>query len=255
MGETDPRSYKQTWGLMIPYLIWIMFDPAPEKGGRPQEWARRLFIWKYFARKCSIITFTITVKYEELMSEYYPCSIVKVRQTTCSLLIETDSRKQIYLVTGRTCLGTIHTGSSACESTNHHNGPMLTHRGAFATFATEGTGFSEHFPGISPHLLTLGTIRLAASLTPDSNFKMPFYREIMMAHGVSSVSKRSCSKILSKGPGTAITIVIGGAAESLSAHPGTADLTLKKRFGFIKMAIRAGADLVPVFSFGENDVS
>jgi 2-acylglycerol O-acyltransferase 2 len=76
-----------------------------------------------------------------------------------------------------------------------------------------------------------------------------------MLHGVASVSKPSCANILSRGPGTAITIVIGGAAESLSAHPGTADLTLKKRFGFIKMAIREGADLVPVFSFGENDVS
>lgn len=77
----------------------------------------------------------------------------------------------------------------------------------------------------------------------------------MLLHGVCSVSKTSCFNILSQGPGSAITIVVGGAAESLSAHPGTADLTLKKRFGFIKMAIRAGADLVPVFSFGENDVS
>jgi 2-acylglycerol O-acyltransferase 2 len=76
-----------------------------------------------------------------------------------------------------------------------------------------------------------------------------------MMHGVCSVSKRSCANILSHGPGHAITIVVGGAAESLSAHPGTADLTLRKRFGFIKMAIREGADLVPVFSFGENDVS
>lgn len=56
------------------------------------------------------------------------------------------------------------------------------------------------------------------------------------------------------GPGSALTIVVGGAAESLSAHPGTADLTLKRRMGFIKLAIRQGADLVPVFSFGENDV-
>lgn len=51
-----------------------------------------------------------------------------------------------------------------------------------------------------------------------------------------------------------MTIVVGGAAESLSARPGTADLTLKRRLGFIKLAIREGADLVPVFSFGENDV-
>ncbi|KLT45344.1 DAGAT-domain-containing protein [Cutaneotrichosporon oleaginosum] len=115
--------------------------------------------------------------------------------------------------------------------------------GAVATFATEYTGFSENYPGIKSHLLTL-----------DSNFGIPFYRELLMFQGICSVSKRSCRNILRKGPGNAITIVVGGAAESLAAHPGTQDLTLKKRFGFIKVAIREGAQLVPVFSFGENDV-
>lgn len=56
------------------------------------------------------------------------------------------------------------------------------------------------------------------------------------------------------GPGNAITIVVGGAAESLAAVPGTADLTLKRRMGFLRLALTQGADLVPVFSFGENDV-
>jgi len=51
-----------------------------------------------------------------------------------------------------------------------------------------------------------------------------------MAMGICSVSKGSCSHILSSGPGSAITIVVGGAAESLAAHPGTADLTLRKRY-------------------------
>lgn len=112
-------------------------------------------------------------------------------------------------------------------------------RGALATFATEGacrcygktfekkglaeeksaTGFSEAFPGIEPHLLTL-----------SSNFKSPLYRDILLALGICSVSRESCSNILKGGPGSAIAIVIGGAAESLSAHPGTADLTLKRRF-------------------------
>ncbi|KAJ3483665.1 hypothetical protein NLI96_g6164 [Meripilus lineatus] len=136
--------------------------------------------------------------------------------------------------------------------------------GAICTFATEsscprkltfsriipthlestGTGFSNQFPGIVPHLLTL-----------TSNFQIPFYREVILALGICSVSKQSCSNILKGGPGQSITIVVGGAAESLSARPGTADLTLRKRLGFIKVAIQHGADLVPVFSFGENDVS
>ncbi|KAF9497753.1 DAGAT-domain-containing protein [Pleurotus eryngii] len=115
--------------------------------------------------------------------------------------------------------------------------------GAFATFATEATGFSKAFPGIKPHLLTLA-----------SNFKMPIYRDILLALGICSVSKQSCSNILKSGPGSAITIIVGGAAESLSARPGTADLTLRRRLGFIKIAIQRGADLVPVFSFGENDI-
>ncbi|EAU90640.2 diacylglycerol O-acyltransferase [Coprinopsis cinerea okayama7 len=115
--------------------------------------------------------------------------------------------------------------------------------GAVAAFATQSTGFAEAFPGIYPRLLTLAT-----------NFQMPFYRDILLALGICSVSRTSCSNILKSGPGSAITIVVGGAAESLSAHPGTADLTLRKRLGFIKVAIQHGADLVPVFSFGENDI-
>ncbi|KLO19104.1 diacylglycerol-acyltransferase [Schizopora paradoxa] len=115
--------------------------------------------------------------------------------------------------------------------------------GALATFATESTGFSAAFPGIKPHLLTLA-----------SNFRMPFYRDIILMMGVCSVSRNSCSNILKQGKGSSICIVVGGAAESLAAHPGTADLTLRKRLGFIKLAIQHGADLVPVFSFGENDI-
>lgn len=80
------------------------------------------------------------------------------------------------------------------------------------------TGFSKAFPGIVPHLLTLA-----------SNFRVPFYRDIILAMGICSVSRESCSNILKGGPGQSITIVVGGAAESLSAHPGTADLTLRKR--------------------------
>lgn len=78
---------------------------------------------------------------------------------------------------------------------------------------------------------------------------------MVLLHGVASVAKKSCSNILRLGKGNSIAIVVGGAAESLAAHPGTNDLTLKKRFGFVKIAIREGASLVPVFSFGENDVS
>ena len=54
--------------------------------------------------------------------------------------------------------------------------------------------------------------------------------------------------------GRGITIVVGGARESLDALPYSLRLILKRRKGFVKMAIRTGADLVPVLAFGENDL-
>jgi 2-acylglycerol O-acyltransferase 2 len=54
--------------------------------------------------------------------------------------------------------------------------------------------------------------------------------------------------------GISVAVVVGGAQEALDARPGTADLTLGRRLGFIRLAIENGASLIPVFSFGENDV-
>jgi 2-acylglycerol O-acyltransferase 2 len=60
--------------------------------------------------------------------------------------------------------------------------------GAFAAFATESRGFKQLFPGITNTLLTL-----------DSNFRVPIYRDYVLAMGLASVSKESCENILSKG--------------------------------------------------------
>uniref|UniRef100_A0A0N4XRB1 diacylglycerol O-acyltransferase n=1 Tax=Nippostrongylus brasiliensis TaxID=27835 RepID=A0A0N4XRB1_NIPBR len=46
----------------------------------------------------------------------------------------------------------------------------------------------------------------------------------------------------------------GGAEEALNAHPGYHTLVLKSRKGFVKEALKTGAYLVPVYSFGENEI-
>ncbi|KAK3641022.1 diacylglycerol O-acyltransferase 1 [Elasticomyces elasticus] len=130
----------------------------------------------------------------------------------------------------------------------YHPHGIISH-GAFAAFGTEALGFAQLFPGIVNTLLTL-----------DANFRIPLYRDYALRMGLASVSRESCENILSKGGpngegmGRAITIVVGGARESLDAKPRTLRLVLKRRKGFVKLAIRAGADLVPVLSFGENDL-
>ena len=69
----------------------------------------------------------------------------------------------------------------------------------------------------------------------------PFFRDLLSALGICDVSKESLEHILCKqGRGNVAVVVVGGAAESLDAHPGFYKLTLKKRKGFVKMAIRTG---------------
>src|SRR5262249_27142292 len=98
--------------------------------------------------------------------------------------------------------------------------------GAVAGIATEANCFSQQFPGID---MRLGTL--------DMNFFIPGFRDYLMAGGFVSVSKPSCIFNLTRAPGAAMLIVIGGAQESLDAHPGTNRLTLAKRRGFIRVAL------------------
>ncbi|XP_019386058.1 PREDICTED: diacylglycerol O-acyltransferase 2 [Crocodylus porosus] len=116
--------------------------------------------------------------------------------------------------------------------------------GAFCNFGTEATGVSQKFPGIRPYLATLA-----------GNFRIPVLRDYLMSGGICPVNRHSIDFILSKnGTGNAVIIVVGGAAESLNCTPGKNSVTLKNRKGFVKLALRHGADLVPVYSFGENEV-
>ncbi|UYV80989.1 hypothetical protein LAZ67_19002392, partial [Cordylochernes scorpioides] len=116
--------------------------------------------------------------------------------------------------------------------------------GAFANFGTEATGFSDTYPKIIPHILTL-----------QGNFYFPFNREMILLTGACSASKESIECLLNqKESGHLLCLVIGGAAEALDARPHQVCLTLQRRKGFVKLALKHGASLVPCFSFGENDL-
>ncbi|KAJ9051071.1 diacylglycerol O-acyltransferase 1 [Entomophthora muscae] len=115
--------------------------------------------------------------------------------------------------------------------------------GVFSNFITEATGVSGIFPGLSIKVLTL-----------IQNFNFPIYREYLLSMGLASVSRNSIAHILGSGPGKSCLIVVGGAEESLEAKPNSAKLVLAHRYGFVRMAIICGADLVPVFGFGENQL-
>ena len=86
-------------------------------------------------------------------------------------------------------------------------------------------------------------------------FNIPFYELFLSMMGICDASKESCNYILKQGNGNSILLVLGGSKEALDARPSSEYfLTLKSRKGFIKIALANGASLVPVFSFGENDL-
>lgn len=48
------------WPLLIAYIIWMIVDKAPYRGGRKIVWFRKLRFWKWFA-------------------DYFPVNIIKVK--------------------------------------------------------------------------------------------------------------------------------------------------------------------------------
>ncbi|XP_077553716.1 2-acylglycerol O-acyltransferase 2-like [Haemaphysalis longicornis] len=124
----------------------------------------------------------------------------------------------------------------------HPHGVMAA--GAVCNFATDATNFRHLFPGIRTHLATV-----------QIQFSMPFYRELLLACGVCCPSRESLDCVLSsKTPGRAAAILVGGDTEMHQAQPGSYKLVLTKRKGFVRVALKHGTPLVPVFSFGENEI-
>ncbi|KAM6225657.1 LOW QUALITY PROTEIN: 2-acylglycerol O-acyltransferase 2-A-like [Porphyrio hochstetteri] len=116
--------------------------------------------------------------------------------------------------------------------------------GAFANFCTEATGFGGLFPGLHPHLLTL-----------PCWFRIPLFREYLMAGGLVSSEPQSLRYLLGQpGGGQVAVLALGGPPEALDAHPGALSLQLLARKGFVRIALEHGTPLVPVFSFGENEL-
>ncbi|XP_040114809.1 2-acylglycerol O-acyltransferase 2-like [Oryx dammah] len=116
--------------------------------------------------------------------------------------------------------------------------------GAFTNLCTDGTGFSSLFPGIRSHLMMLNLW-----------FWAPVFRDYIMMGGMVARDKESVSHILSKeGGGNLLAIIVGGVQEALDTRPGGYQLVLRNRNGFIRLALMHGAALMPIFSFGENDI-
>ncbi|TPX52300.1 hypothetical protein CcCBS67573_g09902 [Chytriomyces confervae] len=136
--------------------------------------------------------------------------------------------------------------------------------GLFANILSNQTRFNALFPGIQ-----------VTSATLPVNFWLPGWREFMLSLGfvscernalkavidgstnrsvsATSVAASESDGLMKRETGRALFIAVGGAEEFLLMEPGTMDLVILKRKGFVKMAMTTGTSLVPVITFGEND--
>ncbi|XP_014294118.1 2-acylglycerol O-acyltransferase 2 isoform X2 [Halyomorpha halys] len=125
---------------------------------------------------------------------------------------------------------------------NHPHGLLST--ASFINFCLGTSPRTELFPGLRFFMTSL-----------DVNLKYPVVRDYGMCLGLISASKKSLTYLLNDSKkGNVVILMIGGAEEVIYTIPGKNKLILKKRKGFIKLALKLGCGLVPVFHFGENDL-
>lgn len=101
--------------------------------------------------------------------------------------------------------------------------------------------WEKAFPGIPYRVLGASTM-----------FYIPLARELCLWLGAIDASRSTASKALESG--CSVAVYPGGVPEMFRCDPNSTktEIVLKKRFGFIKLALKHGADLVPIFVFGEK---
>lgn len=84
--------------------------------------------------------------------------------------------------------------------------------------------------------------------------KLPILKHVMGIYGLTSASSGNMCKILrgKKGIDSCLVLYIGGIAELFKSSRKEERLYIKNRKGFIKLALREGVDVVPVYLFGNT---
>ncbi|KAI7840118.1 hypothetical protein COHA_006159 [Chlorella ohadii] len=89
-------------------------------------------------------------------------------------------------------------------------------------------------------------------LASSAAFWAPVMRHMWWWLGIRPVSRKCFATLLAKG--RSVALCPGGIKEVLYMERGREVAYLRKRYGFVRMALQAGAPLVPVFAFGQSDM-
>ena len=108
-------------------------------------------------------------------------------------------------------------------------------------------GHREHHVEALPH----GVGRRVRSLVATVLFKLPVVREICLWTGCVDARRSVAEKLLDRRH--SLLVVPGGEAEQIRTAYGRERVYLKRRKGFVKLAMRKGVPVVPVYVFGCSD--
>jgi 2-acylglycerol O-acyltransferase 2 len=117
--------------------------------------------------------------------------------------------------------------------------------------------FNELFP----------TLRNRKILAASSCFLVPGFRELLISNDVHDCTRQNAKGWLKKrniaglgddsdsdsGSGTTICLVPGGAREGLYANPDVDWLDLRRKVGFLRLAVEHNVKVLPTFTFNEVD--
>lgn len=116
------------------------------------------------------------------------------------------------------------------------------------------TGSWSHFM-----LMTYGTNFMTdifpyerRDLSASVLFYIPVVRELLMWLGCIDASAKTAEKALKEG--MSLLIYVGGEKEQLACKYGEHAVVVKKRKGFVRLAVKYGASLIPTYVWGENDL-
>lgn len=89
------------------------------------------------------------------------------------------------------------------------------------------------------------------TLMPLQALYMPATRHFWWWLGVRPIDKANIHKLLDSN--NSVVLVPGGNTECRMMKHGQETLYLRKRLGFVRLAMNHGAPLVPAFAFGQTD--